>query len=82
VKRVVLDVRELEHPVPLGMAAQAFKEADENTVIIMIHRKNPLPLFQILEKNGGRYLSRQVEEKLFHIFITRHPTLKLENIDV
>jgi hypothetical protein len=35
----------------------AFKNLTGEEVIHMIHRREPIPLFEIITKNGGRYLS-------------------------
>lgn len=79
---ILLDTRELDHPVPLEKAAAAFRALEEGEVIHMIHRREPLPLFEILAKNGGRYRSVQKGENLWHIFITRTPSIDLEALDV
>ncbi|MCX6072830.1 MAG: DUF2249 domain-containing protein [Campylobacterales bacterium] len=72
-----LDVQEFDHPVPLEMTIDAFKKLTGSEVLLMIHRREPIPLFEIITKNGGFYRSMQVNENLWHIFITRDPTLDL-----
>lgn len=79
---IELDVRELDHPVPLEMAVNAFKKLKGNEVIHMIHRREPLPLFEIITKNGGFYCSRQDDSQIWHIYITRDSTLNLERCHV
>jgi len=79
---IELDTRELDHPVPLQMAVDAFKKLQGDEVIHMIHRREPLPLFEILLKNGGRYLSFEDEAKTWHIYITRNPNIDLETYRV
>lgn len=74
---ILLDTRELDHPVPLEMATEAFKRLTDGEVIHMIHRREPIPLFEIITKNGGRYLSRE-EKGTWHIYITRDPKINLE----
>lgn len=80
--RVLLDTREEEHPVPLERAVAAFNAADKQSVVIMIHRKNPLPLFAIIEARGGRWQSREIADNLYHILLTKDPDMVLEEIDV
>lgn len=75
---ILLDVREFDHPVPLEMTVDAFKKLTGNEVLLMIHRREPTPLFEIILKNGGKYRSTQIEEGLWHIFITRDTDLDLE----
>jgi len=79
---ILLDTRELDHPVPLEMAIDAFKNLQPTQIVHMIHRREPIPLFEIILKNGGRYLSYQENENLWHIFITRDPQIDLESCRV
>lgn len=79
---ILLDTRELDHPVPLEMAVNAFKKLTGDEIIHMIHRREPIPLFEIIVKNGGRYLSVREREDLWHIYITRSSTVELEHADV
>jgi len=76
---ILLDTRSLDHPVPLEMAVDAFKKLTGDEVIHMIHRREPIPLFEIIMKNGGRYLSVMEDENLWHIYITRSPAVELEH---
>lgn len=79
---ILLDTRELDHPIPLEMAVDAFKNLSGSEVIHMIHRREPLPLFVIISKNGGRYLSFEDQNGTWHIYITRDPALDLESFRV
>lgn len=79
---IELDVRDLEHPVPLGLAVEAFKKLSIDEVIHMIHRKEPHPLFEILSKNGGFYSSRQEHGGIWHIYISRNHSIDLEALHV
>ncbi len=79
---ILLDTRELDHPVPLEKAVYAFKNLSGDEIIHMIHRREPIPLFEIIAKNGGRYLSVMEREDLWHIYITRSSTIPLEHSDV
>lgn len=79
---ILLDTRELDHPVPLEMAVNAFKKLTGDEVIHMIHRREPIPLFEIIAKNGGRYLSVMEREDLWHIYFTRSATVELEHVNV
>lgn len=75
---ILLDTREFDHPIPLEMAVETFKKLQNDDVIHMIHRREPLPLFEIIVKNGGRYLSFANDEGIWHIYITRAPSIDLE----
>lgn len=79
---ILLDVRELDHPLPLEMTIDAFKKLSNSDVLRMIHRREPIPLFEILTKNGGFYLSQEINAGVWHITITRDPHLDLEQYRV
>lgn len=79
---ILLDTREFDHPVPLEMAVEAFKKLSGDEVIHMIHRREPIPLFEIILKNGGRYHRVMERDNLWHIYITRSSTVVLEHTDV
>lgn len=79
---IVLDTREFDHPVPLEKAVKAFRTLPPSEVIHMIHRREPIPLFEILTRNGGFYRSTQDDAGVWHIFITRDPTHPLEDYHV
>lgn len=78
----LLDTRGLDHPVPLEMAYQAFVKLQKSEILHMIHTREPIPLFEIVENNGGRYWAHQDEEAVWHIFITRDPAINLESCRV
>ncbi len=79
---IELDVRELDHPLPLEMAINAFKKLSNSEIIHMIHRREPVPLFEIIANNGGFYRSRQSPDGIWHITITRDPNVDLKRYDV
>jgi len=79
---IVLDTRAFDHPVPLETAVAAFKTLQMGEIIHMIHRREPLPLFEIILKNGGAYRSFEEPVGEWHILITRDSSIKLEDIHV
>lgn len=79
---ILIDAQAFEHPIPLEMAVDAFKQLKNSDVIHFIHKREPLPLFEIIMKNGGVYLSRQSADGIWHILITRNPSLDLEQYHV
>lgn len=74
----ILDTRDLEHPYPLEMAVDAFRNLNGDEVIQMIHRKEPFPLFEIIVKNGGKYVCKKIDDETFHIFFTKSKSADLE----
>lgn len=79
---IVLDTRGLEHPVPLEMAFSAFTKLHGSQILHMIHTREPLPLFELVAKNGGKYYSYEDDEKVWHILMTRDKTIHLESCRV
>ncbi len=79
---ITLDTRQWDHPVPLEKAVAAFRTLQSSEVIHMIHRREPIPLFEILTRNGGFYHSMHDDAGVWHIFITRDATLSLKNYHV
>ena len=79
---IEIDAREMEHPLPLEMTVQAFKNLKDSEVIHLIHKREPLPLFEIISKNGGFYHSSQSSDKVWHILIARDPRMNLKELHV
>lgn len=80
--RIELDVREFEHPEPLQKALEAFGALGEGDILHMIHRKNPLPLFELVCGRGGFYHSFEDDGGVWHILITKDPSIALDAIHV
>jgi len=67
-REVVLDVSELEAPMPLLFAKNALEKLGEDEYLHMIHRLSPCLLPRHLEKNGFVYIEIK-KEGLYHILI-------------
>ncbi|MEF3192590.1 MAG: DUF2249 domain-containing protein [Campylobacterales bacterium] len=68
---VVLDVRELPAPEPLQKALLTLQELPETTGLLLIHRKLPQPLIELVTKQGYATEVEEPEEGLYHIRIWR-----------
>lgn len=79
---ITLDTRAFDHPLPLERAVEAFRVLQGSEVIHMIHRREPVPLFEIVTRNGGFYRCVQDDTGVWHIFITRDATIILEDYHV
>ncbi len=79
-KRIVFDARELEHPQPLEEGVRHLAEMDHESYLHMIHRKNPVPLLQIAQKQGCQTLSYENADGIWHILITKNPTINLQEL--
>ena len=48
----IFDTRALEHPRPLEIMSEALKFAHLGEILLMIHRREPLPLYDIIRAQG------------------------------
>jgi uncharacterized protein (DUF2249 family) len=65
---VILDVSELQPPLPMEMAMDAIDALKQGQYIKMIHRMQPHPLYTILFENGFKYKVAENND-LFNIYI-------------
>ncbi len=68
-KAIVLDVRQLSHPEPFEMAMKALEERGEGEYIKMVHRREPFPLYEVVEKKGLHHETLQTGDALYEIYI-------------
>lgn len=67
-KEILLDVSDLEAPMPLLRAKETVEGLEKDSFIHMIHRLSPCLLLPYLDKKGFRY--KEIErDGLYHIFI-------------
>jgi len=78
-KKILLDARDMEHPIPLQLALKHLKEMKENEFLYMIHRKNPIPLIEIAKDKEYSYLSHNHNET-WHILICKKTNCNLEEL--
>jgi TusA-related sulfurtransferase len=71
VEKIMLDARELEHPIPLERAMHSLRELNEHNYFYMIHRKNPVPLIDLASEQGFNVLNREDDSGVWHIFISK-----------
>ena len=48
----IFDTRALQHPRPLEIMSKALKITHCGEILLMIHRREPLPLYEILKAQG------------------------------
>jgi hypothetical protein len=65
----VLDVSTLEPPEPLVRALEAIEALERGQFLRMLHRREPLLLFETLEKRGYRYSVGAGRHTAFEILI-------------
>ena len=78
--RIDLDARELEHPKPLEHAIKALRELDGKSYFYMLHRKNPIPLLDMAQEQGFISLSREDQNGIWHILITKSKETDLKEL--
>ena len=65
-----LDVSGLEPPGPIQEIIKELNYIDDETILIVIHKREPCLLYPVLEKNGFDY-SLEEKEGQFHIQIRK-----------
>jgi hypothetical protein len=66
---IEVDVRDLEPPLPMQEVLSRVPELSVECYIKMIHRQEPKLLFDILNKRGCKFISRQFSEDEWNIYI-------------
>jgi len=79
-KRHLVDAREMEHPEPLRISIECLKEMNAKDYFYMLNKKNPIPLLEMANEKGFLHLSHQDEQGIWHILITKNPTLSLKEL--
>ena len=69
VREIVVDVSDLEAPQPFEVVLKQLKRLGSGEYIRMLHRKQPLPLLQVLEENGYAAVMRKGDHIPWEIFI-------------
>ena len=78
-KKIYFDARKMEHPEPLEKSMKIIQSLDENSYLYMLHRKNPLPLIDFAKEHLFNVLSKEDENKLWHILICKNQTIDLND---
>jgi TusA-related sulfurtransferase len=78
-KKIELDARDLEHPVPLQLALNHLQQMRESEFLYMVHRKNPIPLLEVAKVKNYSYLSKEIDG-VWHILISKNRDINLEEL--
>ena len=70
-KIIEIDVRELEPPEPMLRVLETLSEMDDNTVLVVLHHRDPLMLYEKLEERGFQAATHKIQENYFRIIITK-----------
>ncbi len=68
-REIVVDVSDLEAPQPFEVVLKQLKILGPGEYIHMLHRKQPLPLLQVLEENGYAAVMHKGDSRPWEIFI-------------
>jgi uncharacterized protein (DUF2249 family) len=66
---VTIDVSELEPPEPMEQILARLRQMQAGQLLRVRHRREPLPLYPLLEQAGYRYCCIAKEEESFLIYI-------------
>ena len=69
VREILINASEMEAPQPFEEVLKRVKELQPDEYIHMLHRKQPLPLVQLLEENGYAIIIREGQSTPWEIFI-------------
>lgn len=72
---ITLDCTMLESPEPLNLVVQNLANIDDNSYIKMIHRMEPMVLYNILNQNAYKYHTIQKNNQVF-IYIYKNGEIK------
>lgn len=70
-KEIILDVSELEAPLPLVRGVEAMRNLKDNETLVFIHRMFPCKLHEQIDKLGLKSDIVKDEENYFEIKIYR-----------
>jgi len=65
-----LDVREVDGE-PFGDIMSALNELDDGETLRLINSFEPVPLYDVLDERGFDHESRQVEDGVWHVDVSR-----------
>ena len=79
-KKILLDAREMEHPIPLQLALNHLQAMKENEYLYMLHRKKPIPLIEVAIEKEFAHFTHQDGEETWHILISKENSSNLKEL--
>lgn len=79
-KKILLDARELEHPIPLQLALNHLQTMNTNEYLYMIHRKKPIPLLEVAKEKKFSHLFYEENADTWHILISKNNNFNLKEL--
>jgi len=74
----LLDVSMLEPPEPMERVLAAVDELKAGDYLRLLHRREPFPLYLILEEMGFAYLTRPGRTTAYEVFVWHRGDLSAE----
>ena len=78
--KILIDAREMEHPVPLERGIAAISTLGKDDYIYMLNRKNPIPLIKLAKERGLNTLSYEDDQNTWHILISIQDENRLKEL--
>jgi len=79
-KKILLDARDLEHPIPLQLALNHLQTMGTNEYLYMIHRKKPIPLLEVAKEKKFPHLFYEENIDTWHILISKNNNFNLKEL--
>ena len=79
-KKILIDAREMEHPIPLQLALNHLMSMKESEYLYMVHRKEPIPLIEVAKEKNFAHLSHKDSTERWHILICKNKEANLEEL--
>ena len=78
--KILLDARELEHPIPLQVALNHLQTMSSTEYLYMIHRKKPIPLLEVAKEKNFSHLFYEENAHTWHILISKNTNFNLKEL--
>ncbi len=71
------DTTSLPHPEPLEIMTKALKDADDDKILVMIHHREPFPLYDIIRARSLAYHTIALDSHTYKIIIAKPKILDI-----
>ena len=78
--KILLDAREMEHPIPLQLALNHLQTMKQSEYLYMLHRKKPIPLIEVAIEKEFAHFTHQDKEENWHILISKDNSYNLKEL--
>jgi len=78
--KILLDAREMEHPLPLQKSMEHLVEMQVNDYLYMLNNKKPIPLLEIAQGKGFFHFTYLDTQETWHIIISKNSDINLKDL--